>query len=548
MSTLDRATPGAAARESAAPAPPAPQDVERLRERLQEAEETLRAIRLGEVDAMVIQTPEGPRTYTLVTADQSYRMLVEQMREPALTLSLEGVVLYSNGRLSPLLGLPPEMVPGQPLVELAPPESRPGLQALIERARWEEATAEVPLRHADGSLIPFQLSLSPLNTGTFHGICTIAMDLTERKRREQAAEEEQLTRAILEFAGTAIMVCDGGGRILRANRMASELFGDGLQGATFAAFFPTGPAFAEIVDAAATEEPVELEHRTGEGRSLFLQARVRPIGDVTPGMDGRWVVTLTDTTHRHEIEAERLRLLAAEREARAQAEAANAAKSQFLAVMSHELRTPLTAVIGYADRVVAGAGGEPSEAQKLYVARIKSSAWHLLRLIEGILDFARVEAGKDTTAMQPADVAAIARDAAALVEVQAAAKGLELVLRIPDTLMAQTDPEKLKQILANLLANAVKFTDSGRVELAVERRGGYALCAVTDTGPGIDSADLARIFEPFIQVDQSATRRAGGTGLGLAIARNFADMIGAEIDVTSEIGGGTTFTVKVPLE
>ncbi len=549
MSTIDRASRMTGPGDPASAAAPSTQDLQRLRERLQEAEETLRAIRLGEVDAVVIQTPEGPRTYTLVTADQSYRMLVEQMREPALTLSDDGIILYSNGRLAPLLGLEPESIPGRPLAELAPEQARPSVLALIERGRREEASAEVPLRHADGDVVAFQLSLSPLATGSFHGICALATDLTEAKRREQAAAEERLTRAILEFAATAIAVCDGDGRILRANRVATELFGQALDRATFDEVFAAGPVFAELISSAALgDEPRELEHLTDGGRHLYLQTRARPIGDGPANEATRWVVTLVDVTHRHEIEAQRARLLEAEHAAREHAEAANRAKSQFLAVMSHELRTPLTAVIGYADLIVAGVGGEVTETQKHHVDRIKASAWHLLRLIEGILEYARLEAGKETTTIEGADVARIAREAAALVEVQAAGKGLELALRIPDSLPAPTDAEKLKQILANLLANAVKFTDEGRVELAVEKSGGYAVCTVRDTGPGIDAADIPRIFEPFIQVDQSATRRTGGAGLGLAIARHFADMIGAEIQVDSQKGVGTSFTVRVPLE
>ncbi len=543
------AEPGAGPRESAAAPAPGHTDVERLRERLQEAEETLRAIRLGEVDAVVIQTPEGPRTYTLVTADQTYRMLVEQMREPALTLSDDGLILYSNGRVAPLLGLDRRKVMARPLAELAPDEARASILALVERGRREEASGEVPLRHADGSLVAFQLSLSPLDTGTFHGICAVLTDLTETKRREQAAAEERLTRAIIEFAATAITVCDPDGRILRANRMATELFGATFDHAMFDALFDAGPRFAELIAAAGTEgELSELWHVAADGRTLFLEGRARPIGDVAATEATRWVVTLADVTQRHEIEAERARLLAAEHAAREHAEAANQAKSQFLAVMSHELRTPLTAIIGYADLITAGVGGEPTEAQKRYVERIKGSAWHLLHLIEGILEYARIEAGKETTTIAGADVARIAREAAALVEVQAASKGLELALYVPETLPAPTDAEKLKQILANLLANAVKFTDHGRIELLVERSGGYAICTVSDTGPGIAPEDVPRIFEPFTQVDQSATRRAGGAGLGLAIARHFADMIGAEIHVSSRKGEGTSFTVKVPLE
>ncbi|HEX9108832.1 MAG TPA: ATP-binding protein [Longimicrobiales bacterium] len=557
MSTTERtsaagappaSSPAGTPEGATAAARPTTEDLERLRDRLQEVEETLRAIRLGEVDALVIQTPEGPRTYTLVTADESYRMLVEQMHEPALTVSNDGLILYSNGRLSALLGLERDRLAGRALADLAPEEGRAAVSALVESGRTRQVSAEVALRHENGSLVPFQLSLSPLATGTFRGICALATDLTELRQRERAAAEERLTRAILEFAGTPIMVCDAGGRILRANRVAGELFGASLAGGSFDRLFPAAAAFAALCATGDAEDPPELVHTTPDGRHLYVQARARSIAEGPPSEGTRWVVTLVDVTHAHEMEEARARLLEAERLARAEAEAANLAKMQFLAVMSHELRTPLTAIIGYADLIVGGVGGRPAESHVQYVERIKGSAWHLLHLIEGILAFARVEAGKETTTIERADIVRVAYEALALVQAQAQSSGLELVVQVPETLAAPTDHEKLRQILANLLANAVKFTRQGRVELRVERSGDYAFCYVSDTGPGIAPEHLARIFEPFVQVDQSPTRKVGGTGLGLAIARHFAELIGAELTVTSELGVGSRFTVKVPLQ
>lgn len=544
-----------------APAPGAPleaggpgggsrdEELRELRQRLAEAEDTLRAIRLGEVDAFVIQTPDGPRAYSLTTADHPYRMLVEQASEAALTLTPDGLIVYSNGRLQQLLGLADEEGVGRTLAELVTGDQLPALARLLERARHGSAAGEIAFRGRGSDPIPLHLSLSPLASQSFTGICAIATDLTEQKRRDREAADERLTSAVLEFAGTAILVCDAGGRVLRANRMATAVLGEELGNRTYDALVPDGPRFAEIIGPPLAEERREWSFETAAGITRYVVSSARRIVLEPHDEDSRWVVTLTDVTHRKEVDAERLRMLEAEHSARATAEAANLAKAQFLAVMSHELRTPLSAVIGYADLIGEGVAGPASPAQTLYIGRIKTSAWHLLSLIEGILSFARVEAGKETTTIESTDVGAIAAEVASVVEVQAKAKGLELRVSLPDGMPpAPTDAAKLRQILLNLLGNAVKFTERGHVDLAVEHSGCYALCHVRDSGPGIAPQDLQRIFEPFVQGDQSSTRRAGGTGLGLTIARQFAGMLGGEITVQSQVGVGSTFTLRLPLE
>jgi len=523
-------------------------DLAGLLARLEEAEETLRAIRQGEVDAVVVNGPEGPRTYTLVTADHSYRTLVEQMREGALTLSREGVILYSNGRLAPLLGLDRDAVIGHPLAELVAPDDRELIDTLIRRGCGEEGGGEIRFLRTVGDPVPVQISLSPLETGVFRGLCAIVTDLTEQKVREQAAAEERLTDAILEYAGTAILLCDGRGHILRANRRALELCGEDTCGRDFDDAFRAG-AFQALTAASAAPGPRDLGHTRPDGSPGFVLAGARPLVEAAgahPG--GRWVITLSDITERKAAEAERARLLEAEREARSQAEAANLAKARFLAVISHELRTPLNAVMGYADLLLEGVGGQLARAQEEHVTRVKSSAWHLLGLIEEILTYSRVEAGRHSVRIQPVDLRSIVGDAAELVETQTREKGLDLqVVTTPAPAYVESDPGKLRQILLNLLANAVKFTDHGRIALQLERaEPGYRV-HVRDSGQGIPTRDQQRIFEPFTQLDQSTTRVSGGTGLGLAIARSFAELLGCTIQIESRPGEGSTFTVAIPL-
>ncbi|MBI4408258.1 MAG: GAF domain-containing protein [Gemmatimonadetes bacterium] len=230
------------------------------------------------------------------------------------------------------------------------------------------------------------------------------------------------------------------------------------------------------------------------------------------------------------------------------AQEANQAKSDFLAVMSHELRTPLNAIMGYADLLDAGISGPLNPKQSRQLARIQASARHLLELIEEILSFSRVEAGREGLQAEELDARALAREAAEVVEPAAAEQGLTLQLDLPDgPLHLQNDARKLRQILINLLSNAVKFTSTGGVRLGVRQQGEEVLFQVSDTGIGIPPEHLEKIFEPFWQVEQTPTRRVGGTGLGLSVARRLARLMRGDVSVKSEPGKGSTFTVRVPL-
>jgi signal transduction histidine kinase len=236
------------------------------------------------------------------------------------------------------------------------------------------------------------------------------------------------------------------------------------------------------------------------------------------------------------------------RAARDEAEAASRAKSEFLAAVSHELRTPLTAVIGYADLLEYGIGGTLAEAQLDQVARIKLASWHLIGIIDEILTFSRAEAGREEVHRALVDIAEVARETMALVQPQATDKGLRLELELPpEVVTLVTDRGKLRQILLNLMGNAVKFTDTGMVSLTLSAANGAASFQVADTGPGIAPQDLERIFEPFTQLDQSPTRTQGGTGLGLPLSRTLANLLGGELTVSSERDSGTTFVLRLPL-
>jgi PAS domain S-box-containing protein len=229
------------------------------------------------------------------------------------------------------------------------------------------------------------------------------------------------------------------------------------------------------------------------------------------------------------------------------AQTASRAKSEFISAMSHEFRTPLSAIVGYGELLELELAGPLNEKQREQIGRIQTSAWHLTELIEDILTFSRMEADREELRLERIGLDAILGAAAAMVEPVAEKKGLAFRVRAaPAPVELYTDPGKVRQVLINLLGNAVKFTDTGEVCLAARAEGEEVIFEVHDTGIGIAPDQLERIFDPFWQVDQSVTRQAGGTGLGLTVTRSLARLLGGEISVTSTPATGSTFRVRIP--
>ena len=230
------------------------------------------------------------------------------------------------------------------------------------------------------------------------------------------------------------------------------------------------------------------------------------------------------------------------------AEEASHAKSAFLANMSHELRTPLNAIGGYVDLMQLGIPDPVTAPQQEYLTRIQRAQHHLLALINDVLNFAKLEAGRIEFRLRPTQIAEAVTDAVTMLLPTAVTAGLRLDLRGGPDVSVAGDDEKIRQVVLNLLSNAIKFTEKGgRVEVFWEVAGESVRLNVRDTGIGIDAADHARIFDAFVQADADLTRERQGTGLGLAISRALAQGMGGEIELNSAPGEGSTFTLVLPV-
>jgi PAS domain S-box-containing protein len=392
--------------------------------------------------------------------------------------------------------------------------------------------------------------------GAHPQFCFVGQDVTEVRRAAAALKqsEERLKNA-LEASGAGLWELDFvAGRIWLSAR-CREQFG-----------IPPDETLDTFEDAVQMIHPDDLQrislqmiaHVEGElpsfeaeyrirhrhGHWVWILSRAQVAARSDEGEPLRVVGSALDVTARKREEAELQR-------AKEEAQAASAAKSAFLANVSHEIRTPMTAILGYADLLQDESLSR--ESRMKFIDTIRRSGRHLLTLINDILDFSKIEAEKMSIEELPCEPAMIVSEVSTLMQARARARGLQyLVIHDgPQPGRILTDPTRVRQILVNLLDNAIKFTERGSVTLRISALPPEAperlYFQVADTGIGMTAEQLGRIQEPFAQADSSTTRRFGGTGLGLAICRRLAGMLGGKIEILSEVGQGTTSTFWLPL-
>ncbi|CAN5188479.1 hypothetical protein BH23GEM4_BH23GEM4_02120 [soil metagenome] len=459
-----------------------------------------------------------------------------------------------------VLGYPESTAIDLPLEAFFAPSAREredASRALRTAAERGRADLEGWRIRSDGSAIWATMVITALRAdgGETIGFGVIVRDLTERKRIARDYEESrQRYRSLFEHHPDAVLAFDTDRQPHSANPAAVAMTGHSpaeLETLPFAALLvPEERQRAEQCFArAAAGKPQWLESRLlhRSGRSVDVALTVVPIrvhGEVL----GVYAI-VEDVGDRKRAEAEREALLQRESEARRAAEAASVAKSDFLAVMSHELRTPLNSILGFCTLIADGDAGPVTPVQTHYLARLRSGADRLLRMFEEILAYARLERGEAELRLGEVDPASLLREEGERVRTLAAERGLELVVDAPPgSGRVITDAELLRQAVGTLVSNAVKFTPAGSVRLFVAPSRGTVRIGVADTGIGIAAEHRERIFEPFCQLASANTRAAEGAGLGLTLARRLARTLGSEVEVESEPGRGSVFTLELPRE
>jgi PAS domain S-box-containing protein len=458
----------------------------------------------------------------------------------------------------------------------------PGFEALVFKAsRGIEDIYELTYIRKDGSRFPAVVSVTALRDAhdVIIGYLLIGTDNTarqqmeeERRKLDQGLRDQHFyTRSLIESNIDALMTCDPRGIITDINRQTETLTGctrDELIGAPFKNSF-TDPARAEAgIKRVLNEGKVtnyELTARARDGKETVVSYNATTFHDRDRKLQGVFAAA-RDVTELKRVEQTLV-------QKNAELEDASRMKSEFLANMSHELRTPLTAIIGFSEVLRDGLLGDMTEKQRGFISDIYGSGKHLLSLINDTLDLSKVEAGKTTLDLEPMPVGSMFANSLSIIREKAASRRIHLDLDLGDEDQGsiRADPRKVKQILYNMLSNAVKFTpEGGRVTLrarqvprtAVGQLSGpwtgrcfpvadhtfvdFLEIRVIDTGIGIVPEALGQLFRPFSQIDSGLARRFEGTGLGLALVKLLAELHGGSVAVESASGEGSCFTVWLP--
>jgi PAS domain S-box-containing protein len=370
----------------------------------------------------------------------------------------------------------------------------------------------------------------------------LGMALENAQLYDEVSKGKAYIEDLVENAGDAILSTNMEDRILTWNRGAEVIFGyskDEAIGQSLAVLLPPDRMreLEEVrnkVQLTGVIRNLEVRRKRKGGAMIDVALAVSPINDKVGDVSG-FLHLARDITEKKRYE-QRLREL-------------DKMKSDFVSNVSHELRTPLTAIKGSVDNMLDGITGQLSEKQDRYLARIKSNADRLTRLINNVLDLSRIEAGKIDLKSAYLSLVTLAQEVAESIRPVATEKLISLEVASPDiSATAWADRDKITQVLMNLVGNAVKFTPPhGKVSIAVNRNGDqWMQISVTDTGPGIPPEEAGKIFDRFYQIDQTGKQKARGTGLGLAISKVLVEMHGGKIWLESAIGRGSTFSFTVP--
>ena len=499
----------------------------------------------------------------LEESDARFRNVVERNGDAIVVVTEDGVIRYANSTAGRTFGAEPDRLVGTPFgLPIAPGETTQLDVVVAGQPRVVEMRATESLWDGEPVRLALLRDVTEIDAARRERAAQVATQLAESRLRE-IISQAPVAIAVLRGSQLVFDITNERYEELIANRAVTgmtvrealpELEGQGIY-ELLEHVFETGEPYA------ASELPLMIERRPGSVEETYFSFVYHPLhesdgtisgvaivaNDVTPLVRARKGVEAMA----EELEATNEQLeqaLDRESEARTEAEQANKAKSDFLATMSHELRTPLNAIGGYADLMLAEIRGPITDAQRRDLDRINRSQRHLLAVINDILNFARVEAGRLQLNIADISMNEALGELESLVAPQLREKRIAYDYQCCDPkYMAHADPERLQQILLNLLSNAVKFTPpGGGITVMCGASPTEMRVRVTDTGVGIPEDKMQSVFEPFVQLDRGQTPDMRGTGLGLAISRDLARAMGGDLVVEATSPQGTTFALTLP--
>jgi PAS domain S-box-containing protein len=494
-------------------------------------------------------------------SEERYRQIVETSREGIWVIDKQAKTSYCNPQMTAMLGYTVEEMQGRSLYEFMDISARQAAEENFQRRQQGiEETHDFCFTRKDGSQLWAMLSAAPLfdDRGQFQGALGMVTDISDRKQaEEQLRESEERFRLLADTAPVLIWMSDSNATCSFFNKPWLDFTGNTLEeqldnGWTKAVHPEDLPDCLETYLSAFKERRhCRMEYRLRRADGEYRWILDTGVPRYTPSSEfAGYIGSCIDITDRKQAE-DRLRQTN-ERLARVNAELERATqlKDEFLASMSHELRTPLNSILGLSEALKTQVYGNLTQAQKRSLGTIERSGQHLLALINDILDLAKIESGKMELQIALTSVEQLCYSSLSFVKQQAHQKNIRLHCHIQEGIETiDADERRIRQVLINLLSNAVKFTpEGGRVSLEVEARTQEEMLgfSVIDTGIGIAPENFSLLFQSFVQLDSSLSRRYSGTGLGLALVRRLAELHGGTVTVESEVGVGSKFTVFLP--
>ncbi len=539
--------------------------------------ENLERERLLADENLALSALVDEQTHSLRESEEKYRNLFEHMAQGVVYQGTDGKIIDANPAAERLLGLSLDQMRGRSSIDPRwrsihedgsdfPGETHPAMVALQSGLPVQGAIMGIYNPQEDRRrwlLIDAMPQFLPGESRPYQAFATFT-DITELKQASDALRQAETNlRAILNAVTESVFMMRRDGLVLVANPTTTARLGIKAEDVSHFNMYEALPPEvvsgrrAQVEAACESGQPVRFEdYRLGR----WIENSIYPILDAQ-GRVARLAIFGIDITERKVAELEvhalnqQLEQRVAERtaelsQANAALQRASRAKDEFLASMSHELRTPLTGVLGLTEVLLEGIYGPLNERQRASLKNIQESGNHLLELINDILDLAKIGAGKDDLVLERVDVEELCQSCLLMIRQAAANKNLKVSLQQDTRVIEITgDQRRLKQILVNLLGNAVKFTPAGGkigLEVSGDAEQQFVRFCVWDTGIGIAPDDLARLFQPFVQLDSRLSRQYEGTGLGLALVQRLVDLHQGSVMVESEPGQGSRFTVALP--